>query len=92
MAQQQSAQSQLSQLVQSVGSGLSTLGQIMSKVQGLPEGAAEKMQGIVSEYQSLIEELSGGGQEAPAQEAPAPGPASMEGGPRGMPASMAMKG
>lgn len=69
-------QGQLTQLITSVGSGLTTIADIMGQVQGLPEGMAQRMGGVVQEYQAIVSELSG---EAP-DKAPMSGNATVEAG------------
>jgi hypothetical protein len=59
---------QLTQLVQGVGQGISTLAEIVGKTPDAPPEAAQLAAGMMEQFQQLIQVMSGGGQ--PQQEQP----------------------
>lgn len=76
-APQEDGGGSVEQLVAQVGLGLGKIAEM------LPPEKADEFAGILGAYQQFIEGLSGGGAQ------PAPGAASMEGGPEGKPYSPA---
>lgn len=48
------------ELVSGIGDGLNTLVQILSQVPDAPEGAAEALAGILDQYTSFVDQISGG--------------------------------
>lgn len=53
---------QLAAFVQNLGQGLSTLKEMVAATKGAPPQAVELADGIMAQYEQLLEVMSGGGQ------------------------------
>lgn len=71
MAEMQGQQGDIGKMISNVGQGLAMLTDLVGKTPGVDPSIAERFGGLVQEFTSLIEAISGGGEdEQPPQQQP----------------------